>query len=117
MQNLVYGDKKIMYNAAHHANERITSLVLMRFIEDYCNAYEDNSTLFRKSVRNMYERVSIYLVPMVNPDGVDLSLGIFDEGSKKYMDVWGQYKEDLSEWKANIRGVDLKNYQPVCKVL
>ncbi|MDF2686652.1 MAG: peptidase, partial [Clostridia bacterium] len=42
--NLTYikfgiGQKEVFYNAAHHANEWITSVVLMKYIEQLSNAY------------------------------------------------------------------------------
>ena len=38
-------------------------------------------------------------------------------GINEYKEIWGNSIDRLDEWKANIRGVDLKNYQPDCKVL
>lgn len=64
------GKKRVFYSASFHANEWITSVVLMRFIEDYANSYVENKTLYGYSIRKLFENVSIYLAPMVNPDGV-----------------------------------------------
>ena len=53
----------------------------MKFIEDYCIAYTNKSNLFGYNVRNLFSTVSIYIMPMVNPDGVNLVTGAYDMNS------------------------------------
>ena len=109
------GEKKVCYNASHHANEWITSVLLMKFIENFCRSYVDDGILSGYSTRDLFDECSIHIIPMVNPDGVDLVTGALSSSSDSYKNA-----EKLSEgtgipfpsgWKANIRGVDLNlNY-------
>ena len=72
------GQKEVFYSASYHANEWITSLVLLEFMYDYCNAIQINSSIWNFSARRLFDSVSIYIVPLVNPDGVILIFtGIF----------------------------------------
>ena len=107
------GQKQVFYSASIHANEWITSMLLMKYLENLCAAYENNTTIFDYRARYIFENVSIYLVPMCNPDGVDLVAGNIE----KYMPDIYEYTKSLSAnypdipfpngWKANINGIDL----------
>lgn len=112
------GNRKLFINASHHANEWMTSLVTMMFIEKYLKLYKNKENYKGYNIQDLWNRTSLYIVPMVNPDGVNLCLKDKKIINKKlYYDVWEKYKDRLFDWKSNIRGVDLKNYQPICKVL
>ena len=106
------GNKKIFINASHHANEWMTSLLLMMFIEKYLYLFKNKKIYKIYNTEKLWNKVSLYIVPMVNPDGVNLCLKnkrLLDNNifSEKYF----QYYEKLDFWKANIRGVDLNlNY-------
>ena len=78
------GSNQVFYSGSIHANEWITSVVLMKFIEDYANGYVNNSNLYGYSVRNLFNSSSIYIMPMVNPDGVDLVTGNINSTSLAY---------------------------------
>ena len=66
------GSKHVFYSASFHANESITTNLLMKFVEDYCIAYNNDSTLYNYSVKKIYNDCSIFVIPMVNPDGIGL---------------------------------------------
>ncbi|RCX12535.1 gamma-D-glutamyl-{L}-meso-diaminopimelate peptidase I [Anaerobacterium chartisolvens] len=118
-KNLYYirlgrGPNEVFYNGSHHALEWITSPLLMKFIENFSNAYASGTNIRGYNVQDIWNRSSIYIIPMVNPDGVDLVLEGISPGNPYYEFVNRINTTGLPisrVWKANIRGVDLNlNY-------
>ncbi|MBO2527493.1 MAG: gamma-D-glutamyl-meso-diaminopimelate peptidase [Clostridiales bacterium] len=110
------GQRSVLYNAAHHANEWITVPLVMKFLEEYARAISENRTIYDLPAQQLFRRTQLYLVPMVNPDGVDLVTGAITPGSDEY-----NAAQDIAAffpaipfpdgWKANLTGTDLNlNY-------
>ena len=104
------GSRQVFYNASHHANEWITTTVVMKFLEDYAYAYATGRTIFGYEASALFANVTLFLAPMVNPDGVDLVTENLTSGS--YYQAARGYAQNYpgipfpSGWKANIAGVD-----------
>ncbi|TCT19876.1 zinc carboxypeptidase [Melghiribacillus thermohalophilus] len=108
------GDTKISINAATHAREWITTNLVMHQIDTYSRAYTGNKNIDGYNVRDLLNKVSIYYVPMVNPDGVTLvQKGPFALGNPYNLIRINGGKTDFSHWKANANGVDLNRNYPV----
>lgn len=111
------GEQEVFYSASMHANEWINSIVMMKFIEDFGEVYNQNGELFGYNVREIFNNRTLYVVPMVNPDGVDLLLNNIPKNSSFYgeaLEISTNYPSIPfpNGWKANIRGIDLNQQFP-----
>lgn len=111
------GQRKVLFSAAHHANEWITATLLLKFAEDLARAEQTGEALYGIPGRLFAANVTVYLVPMVNPDGVDLVTGALEPDSMEYAQAealaanypWIPFPEG---WKADLQGVDLNLQYP-----
>lgn len=111
------GPRKVIYSAAHHANEWITASVILKFVEDFAEALAHGGEIFGIAASHLAAKATIYTVPMVNPDGVDLVTGAIGAGdpgfeaSKRMAEFYPNIPFPRG-WKANLRGVDLNLQYP-----
>lgn len=110
------GPRKVLYTAAHHANEWITAYVLLRFAEELASAITAGGTLYGIPAATLAQ-TEITLVPLVDPDGVDLVTSAIQPGSVEY-ELARTFSENYPDipfpngWKANLLGVDLNLQYP-----
>jgi len=110
------GNKQVFYNASFHANEWINTPMILKFAEEYAKAFATDNNLYGINARNLFREYELYLVPMVNPDGVDLVNGMLDD--EEYYQQAEKISKDYSKipfpqgWKANIDGIDLNLQYP-----
>lgn len=110
------GDNAVLYNASHHANEWITTPLLLKFAEDLAAASAAGENIFDYSAAALLDYASVTLIPAVNPDGIDLvtgelQQGEFCRGAANIADDWPDIPFPTG-WKANIRGTDLNLQYP-----
>ena len=111
------GPRRVIFSAAHHANEWITAPVLLKFGEELARALESGGRIFGVPAQTLVKASTLYIVPMVDPDGADLVTGAIKPGTAEY-----RRAEELAAnypdipfpdgWKANLNGVDLNLQYP-----
>ena len=111
------GDREVLFTAAHHANEWITTPLLLKFVEELAEAFRKSGKLYGVPAKNILRYSTIHLVPMVDPDGVDLVTGAIRPQTPEY-NIARQIAGDFPDipfpdgWKANLLGVDLNLQYP-----
>ena len=110
------GDNRVLYSAAHHANEWITTPLLLKFTEQLARAYAEGGSIYSQSAAELLDYATLFIVPAVDPDGIDLVTGELTAGEHydAAVDIAAAYPQYPfpSGWKANIRGVDLNLQYP-----
>lgn len=110
------GAKKVFFNASHHANEWITTPMVLQFLAEYAEAVVNATEIGGQNAEMLFNQTTLSIMPLVNPDGVDLITGALSKESEAYLDIlvmanrypWIPFP---SGWKANANGVDLNlNY-------
>ncbi len=111
------GPRKVIYAAAFHGNEWITAPILLKFAEELAKAFDEEGSVFDIPASRILETATIYMVHMVDPDGVALVTGEIQVGTLEY-----EQARRLADnypaipfpdgWKANLLGVDLNLQYP-----
>lgn len=106
------GKKIVHMNASFRANEWITTMVLMSLVNNYLLSLTNGSLIRGEKAIQQYQDVQLSIVPMVNPDGVDLVLNGPPSLHHDEVINMNEGSNDFIHWKANIRGVDLNRQFP-----
>ncbi|MBO5059629.1 MAG: M14 family metallocarboxypeptidase [Clostridia bacterium] len=114
------GDTKIFINCAHHGLEYLTSAFIMRFLREYAAAIKCGGDFFGYNAADLRRQITLYVVPMVNPDGVDIAvngLDITNPYHQRLISLVGIHSFNRV-WQANARGVDINhNYNAGWRVV
>ncbi len=105
------GKSASLFVGAHHGAEAITSLILLKFIADISESAKNPSHhLIGFDTAKILRHRMLYIVPMLNPDGVAIAgsgadaAGILKERVRSM-----NGSDDFTLWQANARGVDLNH--------
>ncbi len=94
----------------------------MKFAENLARAYVNDTYIYGYPAKKILDSTSIYIVPMCNPDGVDLVTGALSEDSDYYKNA-----QKIAENYPNItfptrleskyRGCGFKNIPTILQIL
>ena len=86
---------------------------MFRFLEDHASSFFANEI----SAKELYDAITLHMVPLVNPDGVDLVSGALDPMDSFYIQAQALAAHYPAipfpeGWISNISGVDLSLQYP-----
>ncbi len=108
------GPKQVHLSGGMHANEWITTPLLMKFCIDYSRALQTGEPIGGWSVQQISRSSTIWVTPSVNPDGAVLVQQGLPEDHPLRQEVLkiNRGSNNFRGWKSNIRGVDLNHQFP-----
>ncbi len=110
------GERRVLYNAEHHANEWITTPLLLRFLEELARAFSAGGELDGQRASALLDKSTLCLIPAMNPDGMDLVTGELQQGdafeaARRMAAAYPRFPFPAG-WKANLQGIDLNLQYP-----
>lgn len=110
------GENRVLYNAEHHGNEWICTPLLLKFMEELCAAYAAGAAIYGQSAAELWDYASLFMLPAVNPDGMDICTGELQSGPwyMRALSIAADYPQYAfpAQWKANLQGIDLNLQYP-----
>ena len=106
------GEENVLFAAAFHGSERITAVVLLKFINEVCDCLKNEKSMKSFSVKEIFKNSRLTVVPLVNPDGCEIArAGCITAGNKAPF-VKRISKNNTLKYNANARGVDINHNFP-----
>ena len=103
------GNKVLYLDADVHAAEIANTLILIRFLSEIVNEYENGNTNIVSALNN----VKIAVIPSINPDGYEIyNFGIESINNKNLWWYENKDKINFENIKSNANGVDLNRNFP-----
>ncbi len=102
-------DEYVLFAAAFHGSEHITSNILLMFLEEFSYAYESKKFLAGINVKKALGKRGVLFVPCVNPDGCEISIHGESACGKDALKIKRLCGGKFENWNANRRGVDINH--------
>ena len=91
--------------------EWITAAILVRFLWEAADAAVHNTRIGHLYYQSIFDTHTIFVIPMLNPDGVEYQIHGIEDGNPLFDRVLQMNggSRDFSHWQANARGIDLNH--------
>ena len=101
--------QRVLLAAAFHGQEWLTALCALRLCEEVCGSLTAGLSMCGISLDAALRGRQIWILPMVNPDGVDVAL-YGSDAAGEYAPFAAAAGGDVHGlWQANARGVDINH--------
>ena len=99
----------VLLAGGFHAQEWLTSLLLLRFTEELCRCAVTRGELCGIDVTGALRSREVIIIPCVNPDGVQIALHGAPAAGRYSQDYERIVAASTDKWNANARGVDINH--------
>lgn len=98
-----------LMTAGTHGSERITSTILLMFIEELAYCIKNQALISGLKMPRALKDRGVIFIPCVNPDGCEISLLGKNACGQQANNIAKLCNNDFSKWNSNFRGVDLNH--------
>lgn len=102
------GNTKLLYVGTHHGLEGITTALLIKFAGELCEHFEKGNMIYGIDPNYIYNTRCIYMIPMLNPDGIELST----QANANGVDLNHNYDADFEEYKKIEKEIGIEGPAP-----
>ena len=99
--------KQVLFAGAFHGMEWITSLILLKFLDELCFSVMTGQAMCGVKMGVMLNQRGLAVIPCVNPDGVEIQIH-GAESAGNYADLVRSIG-GTAKWQANAVGVDINH--------
>lgn len=101
--------KQVLLAGAFHGMEWITSLLLLKFVDELCFAVMTGQSICGVKIGAILNQRGLAVIPCVNPDGVEIQInGLKSAGNYEKL-VEKACGGDTAKWQSNAAGVDINH--------
>lgn len=99
----------VLFVGGLSAQDRMSTILLLRFLWDMTNRDDPNSPCQSASLQKFFEYCGVLILPLLNPDGFDIARGGPETAGALVPLSAHAMQNDPAPWEANAAGTSLKH--------